>query len=201
MCHFSARSEALYTVALHTIRFSSLGGKAGASGKDAMTAGAGGDCGGLAQLGERVNGIHEVRGSSPLSSIPTTATASCRAHFDNDVVPWRWMECGRPCLSKPSRTSMTCSGKKPAARLSSTTPSRVVVPVPEVPGRAGAGQGDQSATGREAVQLHPRQVLSLRIMGGPQGQGWQAHAQYNLREIIDYIGELPASRNSPPSTS
>ena len=35
--------------------------------------------GGVAQLGERVNGIHEVRGSIPLASIPSVADRSASA--------------------------------------------------------------------------------------------------------------------------
>jgi hypothetical protein len=34
--------------------------------------------GGVAQLGERVNGIHEVRGSIPLASIPAVAPATVK---------------------------------------------------------------------------------------------------------------------------
>ena len=50
--------------------------------------------GGVAQLGERVNGIHEVRGSIPLASTPRQDRVPVRA--------WTWLREGGDSARLPS---------------------------------------------------------------------------------------------------
>ena len=57
--------------------------------------------GGVAQLGERLNGIQEVRGSIPLTSIPEPVEWICGVAGDVHI-PIRFIEsvCGLPGISR-----------------------------------------------------------------------------------------------------
>jgi hypothetical protein len=79
--------------------------------------------------------------------------------------------------------------------------------VPEIPRRAGAGQAADEAAGREEIQLHPRQALSLGKLGRAQGQGRQARpqqghdrrrpARLRQRQALSLPARLQAARHGP----
>ena len=82
------------------------------------------------------------------------------------------------CSNKPSRISTTSLERSRLHHRAGLHRADLLVAVPEIPGRAGAGQADRSRTGgQDSTPIILDEPVPLGNLGCAQGQGRQARPQ------------------------